>query len=45
MLCILVAQGLKKPLKEGPLSKDIKDLIGGKSTLQNELLGCTGKFF
>ncbi|PLW31508.1 hypothetical protein PCANC_21070 [Puccinia coronata f. sp. avenae] len=24
-----------------PLSKEIKDLIGGKSTLQNELLGCS----
>lgn len=38
-LRVLVAQGLKKPLSEVPLSKAIKDLVGGKSTLQNELLG------
>ncbi|KAG0147001.1 hypothetical protein CROQUDRAFT_91978 [Cronartium quercuum f. sp. fusiforme G11] len=35
----LVAQGLKKSLTDVPLSKAIKDLVGGKSTLQNELLG------
>ncbi|OAV88120.1 hypothetical protein PTTG_29145 [Puccinia triticina 1-1 BBBD Race 1] len=38
-LCVLVAQGLKKPLDDAPLSKAIKDFVGGKSTLQNELLG------
>ncbi|CAH7689739.1 fatty acid synthase subunit beta [Phakopsora pachyrhizi] len=38
-LRVLVAQGLKKPLDEVPLSKSIKDLVGGKSTMQNELLG------
>lgn len=38
-LRVLVAQGLKKPLADVPLSKAIKDLVGGKSTLQNELLG------
>ncbi|KAI7955320.1 hypothetical protein MJO28_005720 [Puccinia striiformis f. sp. tritici] len=38
-LRVLVAQGLKKPLSDVPLSKAIKDLVGGKSTLQNELLG------
>lgn len=39
----LVAQGLKKPLSDVPLSKAIKDLVGGKSTLQNELLGSARK--
>ncbi|EGF98545.1 uncharacterized protein MELLADRAFT_79679 [Melampsora larici-populina 98AG31] len=38
-LRVLIAQGLKKPLSEVPLSKAIKDLVGGKYTLQNELLG------
>ncbi|PLW22534.1 hypothetical protein PCANC_25084 [Puccinia coronata f. sp. avenae] len=37
----IAVTGLKKPLDEVPPSKDIKYLIGGKSTLQNELLGCT----
>ncbi|KAI9832728.1 MAG: 3-oxoacyl-[acyl-carrier-protein] synthase [Phylliscum demangeonii] len=41
----LVAQKLKKPLMEIPLSKAIKDLVGGKSTLQNEILGDLGKEF
>ncbi|KAH8802729.1 fatty acid synthase-like protein [Xylogone sp. PMI_703] len=41
----LVAQKLKKPLLEVPLSKAIKDLVGGKSTLQNEILGDLGKEF
>ncbi|MCJ1425967.1 3-oxoacyl-[acyl-carrier-protein] synthase [Sticta canariensis] len=41
----LVAQKLKKPLAEIPLSKAIKDLVGGKSTLQNEILGDLGKEF
>ncbi|KAI9818699.1 MAG: 3-oxoacyl-[acyl-carrier-protein] synthase [Thelocarpon impressellum] len=41
----LVAQKLKKPLTEIPLSKAIKDLVGGKSTLQNEILGDLGKEF
>jgi len=35
----LIAQKLKKPLSEIPLSKAIKDLVNGKSTLQNEILG------
>lgn len=39
----LVAQGLKKPLSDVPLSKSFKDLVGGKSTLQNELLGSVRK--
>lgn len=41
----LIAQKLKKPLPEIPLSKAIKDLVGGKSTLQNEILGDLGKEF
>ncbi|KAF8896473.1 fatty acid synthetase alpha subunit [Infundibulicybe gibba] len=32
-------QKLKKRVDEVPLSKSIKDLVGGKSTLQNEILG------
>ena len=35
----IVAQKLKKKPEEVPLSKSIKDLVGGKSTLQNEILG------
>lgn len=45
ILRALVAQKLKKPLTEIPLSKAIKDLVGGKSTLQNEILGDLGKEF
>ncbi|PSK42281.1 Fatty acid synthase subunit alpha [Elsinoe australis] len=45
ILRTLVAQKLKKPLMEIPLSKAIKDLVGGKSTLQNEILGDLGKEF
>lgn len=45
ILRALVAQKLKKPLLEIPLSKAIKDLVGGKSTLQNEILGDLGKEF
>ncbi|KAK4192396.1 fatty acid synthase subunit alpha [Podospora australis] len=41
----LVAQKLKKGLQDIPLSKAIKDLVGGKSTLQNEILGDLGKEF
>lgn len=41
----LVAQKLKKSLDEVPLSKAIKDLVGGKSTMQNEILGDLGKEF
>lgn len=41
----LVAQKLKKSLQDIPLSKAIKDLVGGKSTLQNEILGDLGKEF
>ncbi|KAJ4560110.1 beta subunit of fatty acid synthetase [Exophiala dermatitidis] len=45
ILRALVAQKLKKPLADIPLSKAIKDLVGGKSTLQNEILGDLGKEF
>ncbi|KAF1999608.1 hypothetical protein P154DRAFT_620788 [Amniculicola lignicola CBS 123094] len=45
ILRALVAQKLKKPLMDIPLSKAIKDLVGGKSTLQNEILGDLGKEF
>ena len=41
----LIAQKLKKPLTDIPLGKAIKDLVGGKSTLQNEILGDLGKEF
>jgi fatty acid synthase subunit alpha len=39
VLTVIVAQKLKKKVDEIPLSKSIKDLVGGKSTLQNEILG------
>ncbi|KAF7348641.1 Fatty acid synthase subunit alpha [Mycena venus] len=39
ILSIIVAQKLKKRVDEVLLSKSIKDLVGGKSTLQNEILG------
>ena len=38
-LRVIIAQKLKKSVSEVPLSKTIKDLVGGKSTLQNEILG------
>ncbi|BGP41220.1 fatty acid synthase alpha subunit Lsd1 [Rhodotorula kratochvilovae] len=38
-LRLIIAQKLKKPVAEVPLNKTIKDLVGGKSTLQNEILG------
>ncbi|KAI0685962.1 fatty acid synthase [Cytidiella melzeri] len=39
ILSVIVAQKLKKKVEEIPLSKSVKDLVGGKSTLQNEILG------
>ncbi|KAJ9252808.1 3-oxoacyl-synthase [Paecilomyces variotii] len=45
VLRTLVAQKLKKSIADVPLSKAIKDLVGGKSTLQNEILGDLGKEF
>lgn len=41
----LIAQKLKKSLAEIPLSKAIKDLVNGKSTLQNEILGGLSSLF
>ncbi|KZW02887.1 fatty acid synthase [Exidia glandulosa HHB12029] len=38
-LRIIIAQKLKKKVEDVPTSKAIKDLVGGKSTLQNEILG------
>ncbi|CCF58716.1 hypothetical protein KAFR_0F01200 [Kazachstania africana CBS 2517] len=45
LLHVLVAQKLKKPLESVSMSKTIKDLVGGKSTVQNEILGDLGKEF
>lgn len=45
ILRTLIAQKLKKSLSDVPLTKAIKDLVGGKSTLQNEILGDLGKEF
>ena len=39
ILLVIVAQKSKKRVDEIPLSKSIKDLVGGKSTLQNKILG------
>ncbi|KAJ1865430.1 fatty acid synthase alpha subunit Lsd1 [Coemansia sp. RSA 989] len=41
----IVCQKLKKSLDEVPMSKSIKELVGGKSTLQNEILGDLQKEF
>lgn len=38
-LLVIIAQKLKKKVEEIPVTKAIKDLVGGKSTLQNEILG------
>lgn len=35
VLRLIIAQKLKKPVQDVPLSKTIKDLVSGKSTLQN----------
>ncbi|ODV78590.1 uncharacterized protein CANTADRAFT_6949 [Suhomyces tanzawaensis NRRL Y-17324] len=45
VLQVLVAQKLKKPLDGIPMGKAIKDLVNGKSTVQNEILGDLGKEF
>lgn len=39
ILHAIIAQKVKRSLSEIPLSKSIKDISGGKSTLQNEILG------
>ncbi|KAK4234871.1 hypothetical protein C8A03DRAFT_37321 [Achaetomium macrosporum] len=36
---ILVARKLKKPIADVPTSKSIKELCGGKSTIENEVVG------
>lgn len=41
----LVAQKLKKTMDQIPLQKCVKDLVGGKSTVQNEILGDLSKEF
>ncbi|KAI9473939.1 MAG: fatty acid synthase [Benjaminiella poitrasii] len=45
IILAVVAQKLKKSINEVPLSKSIKDLVSGKSTLQNEILGDLQKEF
>ncbi|GEQ68095.1 hypothetical protein JCM33374_g1762, partial [Metschnikowia sp. JCM 33374] len=45
VLHVLVAQKLKKSLDAIPMTKAIKDLVNGKSTVQNEILGDLGKEF
>lgn len=45
VLHALVAQKLKKTLDQISLQKCVKDLVGGKSTVQNEILGDLGKEF
>ncbi|KAJ9060861.1 fatty acid synthase alpha subunit Lsd1 [Entomophthora muscae] len=45
VLHIIIAQKLKKELSQVPMSKTIKDVVGGKSTLQNEILGDLQKEF
>ncbi|AEY97546.1 FAFL138Wp [Eremothecium gossypii FDAG1] len=45
VLHTLVAQKLKKTYDAVPMAKSIKDLVGGKSTVQNEILGDLGKEF
>jgi fatty acid synthase subunit alpha len=45
LIHVLVAQKLKKPLESIPMTKAIKDLVNGKSTVQNEILGDLGKEF
>ena len=38
-LRVIIAQKLKKSVGDISLQKNIKDMVGGKSTLQNEILG------
>ncbi|CCK69841.1 trifunctional fatty acid synthase subunit FAS2 KNAG_0D00890 [Huiozyma naganishii CBS 8797] len=45
LLQSLIAHKLKKPLDSVSMSKTIKDLVGGKSTVQNEILGDLGNEF
>jgi fatty acid synthase subunit beta len=41
----IVAQKMKKPINDISLGSSIKDIVGGKSTLQNEILGDLQKEF
>ena len=43
ILLVIIAQKLKKGMDQIPLSKTIKDLGGGRSTLQNEIFGISSK--
>lgn len=45
VLHALVSIKLKKPIEEVPVSKSIKELSSGKSTLQNEILADLHKEF
>jgi len=45
VLHTLISHKLKKKPEEVSMSKTIKDLVGGKSTLQNEILGDLGAEF
>eukprot|EP01127_Copromyxa_protea_P004216 TRINITY_DN14111_c0_g1_i1.p1 TRINITY_DN14111_c0_g1~~TRINITY_DN14111_c0_g1_i1.p1 ORF type:complete len:3881 (+),score=986.19 TRINITY_DN14111_c0_g1_i1:27-11669(+) len=45
MLQVIIGLKIKKPVSEIPSSKSIKDLSGGKSTLQNEILADLQKEF
>lgn len=45
LLQVLIAQKLRKPREAIAMTKSIKDLVGGKSTVQNEILGDLGKEF
>jgi len=45
LINILIAQKLKKKANEVPMTSTIKELVGGKSTLQNEVLGDLQKEF
>lgn len=45
VLQALVAQKVKKSLADVPVTKAIRDLVGGKSTVQNEILGDLAKEF
>ncbi|KAI9138416.1 fatty acid synthase [Paraphysoderma sedebokerense] len=45
VLNAIIAQKLKKSIEEVPSTKSIKELSGGKSTLQNEILGDLQKEF
>ncbi|KAJ9080881.1 fatty acid synthase alpha subunit Lsd1 [Entomophthora muscae] len=45
VLHIIIAQKLKKDLSQVSMTKTIKDVVGGKSTLQNEILGDLQKEF